>query len=350
MTTSEPIRLTAFSHGAGCACKIGPKDLGEILSKLPGPTDARVLVGTATSDDAAVYQLTAELALVQTIDFFTPIVDDPYQYGQIAATNAISDVYAMGGRPLLALNVVAFPSTELPMSILGDILRGGLDKAREAGVQVVGGHSIDDKEPKYGMAVTGIVHPDRILKNSTAQPGDRLFLTKPLGMGIVSTAIKRDIAAPDLIECAVRWMSTLNKAASEAAIEVGVSACTDVTGFGLLGHLKEMDGGSGVGARLSYGAVPILDGVVDLARAGVIPGGTKRNLAYVQDTVTFAAELTELEQLVIADAQTSGGLLLSVPAARATTLARALRDHGVEVVAEIGAITAENQGRIVVEA
>jgi len=299
-----------------------------------------------TSDDAAVYRLTPELALVQTVDYITPLVDDPYQFGQIAAANSISDIYAMGARPLLALNVVAFPTDALPMSVLAEILRGGADKAREAGVRVIGGHSIDDKEPKYGMAVTGLVHPDRILRNSTARPGDRLFMTKPLGMGIVSTAIKRELANAALIERAVGIMTTLNKSAADAAIDVGVHACTDVTGFGLLGHLHEVTAGSGVGARISFRHVPLLDGVVELATQGIVPGGTQRNLAYAESFASFHASLNSVQRLVLADAQTSGGLLLAVAPERAAALARALARDGVPIAAEIGEIVADPSGHI----
>jgi len=302
----------------------------------------------STADDAAVYRLTPDLALVQTVDYITPLVDDPYQYGQIAAANSISDVYAMGGRPVLALNIVAFPTDALPMDVLGDILRGGADKAAEADVRIIGGHSVDDKEPKYGLAVTGLVHPDRILRNSTARPGDRLFLTKPLGMGIIATAIKRERASADLIERAVRVMTTLNKGAALAAIEVGVDACTDITGFGLLGHLREMTAGSRCGARIGFHQVAFLDGVTELARQGLVPGGTQRNLAYVEPSVTFAAALGSVERLLLADAQTSGGLLLAVPSARAARLREALRAQGVSTVAEIGEIVDDPSGRITV--
>jgi selenide,water dikinase len=296
-----------------------------------------------------VYRLTPDLAIAQTVDFLTPLVDDPYQYGQIAAANAISDIYAMGATPVLALNIVAFPTDALPMAVLSEILRGGADKAREADVRIIGGHSIDDKEPKYGMAVTGLVHPDRILRNSTARPGDRLFLTKPLGMGIISTAIKRDLASAALIERAVAVMTTLNKGAARAALDIGVDASTDVTGFGLLGHLHEMTAGSGVGARIFFRAVPVIDGVMQLARQGVVPGGTTRNAAYAAPFTAFAPALDETQRLLVADAQTSGGLLLAVPAARAVTLARALADQSVPVVAEIGEITGGPLGSIVVE-
>jgi selenide,water dikinase len=315
---------------------------------LPAASDPNLLVDMSTSDDAAVYRLTPELALVQTVDYITPLVDDPYQYGQIAATNSISDVYAMGGRPVLALNIVAFPTDALPMEVLGEILRGGADKAAEADVRIIGGHSVDDKEPKYGLAVTGIVHPDGILRNSTARPGDRLILTKPLGMGIISTAIKRDLAGADLIARAVQVMTMLNKGAALAAIEVGVDACTDVTGFGLLGHLREMTAGSRCGARLSFSQVPFLSGVSELAAQGVVPGGTQRNLTYVEPHVTFDAAISSVQRLLLADAQTSGGLLLAVPRERATQLAAALHAHAVPVVAEIGEIVDDPAGRITV--
>jgi selenide,water dikinase len=315
---------------------------------LPAASDPNLLVDMGTADDAAVYRLTPDLALVQTVDYITPLVDDPYQYGQIATANSISDVYAMGGRPLLALNIVAFPTDALPLGVLGDILRGGADKAAEADVRIIGGHSVDDKEPKYGLAVTGVVHPDRILRNSTARPGDRLLLTKPLGMGIISTAIKRDRASADLIERAVRVMTTLNKGAALAAIEVGVDACTDITGFGLLGHLREMTAGSGCGARIAFSQVPFLEGVTELARQGMVPGGTQRNLAFVEPSVSFDAALDTVQRLLLADAQTSGGLLLAVPSERAARLMEALRAHDVPIVAEIGEIVDDPSGRITV--
>lgn len=294
------------------------------------------MVGTETSDDAAVYRLTPDLAIVQTVDYITPLVDDPYAYGQIAAANALSDVYAMGARPIVALNIVAFPATELPLEILGEILRGGADKAHEANVSVVGGHSVDDHEPKYGMAVTGVVHPDKIIRNSRAQPGDRLILTKPLGMGIISTAIKRDLASTELIERAIAIMSTLNRAAAEAAIAIGVHAATDVTGFGLLGHLHEMTAGSGLSARISARQVPVLPEVPQLARDGIVPGGSRRNLTFAEDFVRFDPSVSPETTLVLADAQTSGGLLLAVAERKSAELQRALYDHGVVTVADIG--------------
>jgi selenide,water dikinase len=301
-------------------------------------------------DDAAVYRLAADLALVQTVDYITPLVDDPYTFGQIAAANSLSDVYAMGGKPLLALNVVAFPTADLPMDVLTEILRGGIDKAQEAGARIVGGHSIDDREPKYGLAVTGLVHPDRILRKSTARVGDHLILTKPLGTGIVSTAIKRELASADLIARAVAVMTMLNRNAALTAIEVGAHACTDVTGFGLLGHLHEVTSGSQVGAEISFPRVPLLHEVVDLAAQDIVPGGTKRNLAFAQEFTDFDASIDAVQRLLLADAQTSGGLLVAVAPERTDAFLRALHTSGVPMFADIGVITSDAPGRIRVTA
>ena len=311
-----------------------------MLRLLPPVTDPNLIVGPETCDDAAVYRLTDELALVLTVDYFTPIVDDPYAFGQIAAANALSDVYAMGGRPIAMLSIVGFPKDKLPLGILGEILKGGAEKGREAGAAVVGGHSIDDAEPKVGYAVTGLVHPDRVWKNVGARPGDTLVLTKPLGTGIISTAIKQAKAAPATVEAAVRTMATLNRAAAEAAARVPVHAVTDVTGFGLLGHLREMTAGSGVRARLAAGRIPFLPDVLALAEAGYVPGGTKRNLRAVADVVRWDASLPEPLRAAIGDAQTSGGLLFATP--DAAGLVQALTRAGVTVVREIGQIVAED--------
>src|SRR5205809_3719035 len=243
-----------------------------------------VLVSPASGDDAAVYLLPGGQGLVQTVDFFTPIVDDPFDWGRIAAANASSDVYAMGGRPVTALNLVAWPVQQLSLDLLAQVLEGGAQVAREAGVVIVGGHSIHDPEPKYGMAVTGFVDPDRVVRNSTMRPGDRLFLTKPLGLGIISTAVKRGEATPEQLQGAVRVMTTLNAAASEAMVAAGASACTDVTGFGLLGHLHIALEGSGASARIDAAALPLLPGVLDLAGRGIVPSGTRANHAFVAPT------------------------------------------------------------------
>jgi len=301
-----------------------------------------VLVGAETSDDAAVIQLTEELALVLTVDYFTPIVDDPYAFGQIAAANSLSDVYAMGGEPLALLSIVGFPKDKLPFSILSEILRGGADKAREAGVSVVGGHTIDDAEPKCGYAAVGTIHPKRILKNVGARPGDCLLLTKPLGTGIISTAIKREKASPEAIQAAVTTMATLNRDASLAVREVGgVHAMTDVTGFGLLGHLREMTAGSKVRVRLRARAVPLLPQVRELALQGLIPGGTQRNYQSVEAWVRWDPSLAELDRLILSDAQTSGGLLIAVAPDRASQLVGALLARGVQV-SSIGEVIEED--------
>lgn len=297
-------------------------------------------MGSATADDAAVYRISDGLALVQSLDFFTPIVDDPYQFGQIAAANSLSDIYAMGARPLLALNIAAFPRATLPLEILSTILRGGADKAAEAGIPIVGGHTIDDEEPKYGLAVTGLIDPERIVTNSAARPGDRIILTKPIGTGIISSAVKADKAPPDVVERMVRVASALNRAASEVMLEVGVSAATDLTGFGLLGHLLEMSRASQVALEVVASAVPVIEGAWPLAEAGIVPGGTKRNLAYVSPHVVWPEGMSEVEKLMLSDAQTSGGLLMAVAEERSEKLLKELEAaDGVLEAAVIGRAT-----------
>ena len=304
-------RLTSFSHGAGCGCKLGPADLANVLGavNLPELGDD-VLVASDTGDDAAVVRLRDNEALIATIDFFTPIVDDPHDWGRIAAANALSDVYAMGGRPFLTLNVVGWPVDELPLEMLARVLQGGIDVASNAGAAVLGGHTITDPEPKYGMVALGRADAEHIVRNSTAQPGAHLLLTKPLGLGIATTALKRGIADPELISRAVELMAATNADAADAMLIAGADAATDVTGFGLLGHLLRMLQASGVGARIDASAVPVLDGVLELAQRDVVPGGTKRNHAYVAPHVQWGA-LTPPEQMVLADAQTSGGLVIA---------------------------------------
>jgi selenide,water dikinase len=286
------------------------------------------------------------LALVQTVDFFTPIVDDPFDWGRIAAANAFSDVYAMGGKPVTALNLVAWPVKELPLEMLAMVLEGGAAVAREAGVAIVGGHSIHDPEPKYGMAVTGLIDPLGVVRNSTIGAGDRLFLTKPLGLGIISTAIKASRATPEQQREAIEVMVTLNAAAGEAMVEAGASACTDVTGFGLLGHLAIAAASSGVSVHIDAGAVPLLPGTLELAAAGVVPSGTHSNHAFVSPTVDWGS-LPTAEQLVLADAQTSGGLLIAVSDSRAPALRESLRARGVEAW-EIGEAGESLPGHIAV--
>ena len=320
-----------------------------MLKELPPVTDPNVLVGTKTGDDCAVYRISDELAVIQTVDYFTPIVDDPYDYGAIAVANALSDVYAMGAKPLFALNVVGFHSKGLPLEILTRMMRGGGDKAREAGVSIIGGHTIDDREPKYGLAVTGIINPADVIRNSTAKAGDVLFLTKPLGVGIITTGIKRKTATQAAIARVVEVMSMLNRDASEAMVAAGVSACTDVTGYGLLGHLGEMTRASGVGARIHARSVPVMQAARDLIDAdlGAVPGGSRNNLTYVSAFVNFDPGITEAERLILADAQTSGGLLISCPPEKADGLEKALIDAGSIVTARIGVMEAEDDtGRI----
>ena len=308
-------KLTSLSHGAGCACKISPAVLHPLLGELPAADDPALLVGAATADDAAVYRVADDLAIVSTVDFFTPIVDDPYDFGRVAAANALSDVYAMGGRPVTALNLVAFSLDDLGADVLREILRGGADVAAAAGVAVVGGHSIDDSEPKYGMAVTGTVHPGRLLRNSTAAAGHDLWLSKPVGGGVATTAAKRGWAPAELIERTVEVMTALNDGASRAALAAGASAATDVTGFGLLGHLHELCSASGVAAEVDAAAVPAIEGVVDLLRSTEppIPGGTRRNRDWVEEWVTWESGVPEHLRWLLCDAMTSGGLLVAAP-------------------------------------
>ncbi|TDI87938.1 MAG: selenide, water dikinase SelD [Caldithrix sp.] len=342
------IKLTHFTHGLGCACKLRPQALERVLADLPVPDDARVLVGLDTADDAAVYKLSDDTAIVQTVDFFTPIVDDPYHFGAIAATNAFSDIYAMGGRPLFALNIVGFPSNRLPMEVLREILRGAQEKAQEAGVSIIGGHTIDDTEPKFGLAVTGIIHPEKVLTNAGAKPGDVLILTKPLGLGIITTALKRGLADAETTQTAIEIMSTLNRAAAEALTELPVNACTDITGFGLLGHLKEMAQGSGVNVEISADSVPVLEAAKEFITANVIPGGTLNNMEYVADVVTWSPEISRTLRTLLCDAQTSGGLLISVPAEHSEKATETLLAKGVKAAKIVGQVTGLSDGRIVV--
>ncbi len=300
------------------------------MSQLPrGLGNPDLLVGVETGDDAAVYQLRPDLALVVTTDFFTPIVDDAYTFGEIAAANALSDVYAMGGSPLLAINLVAFPVKELPLSLLSDILRGGMDKAHEAGIDIVGGHSIDDHEPKYGLAVTGTVHPDRVLRNSGGRAGDRLVLTKAIGTGVITTAIKHGVAPPVAVDAATRSMLELNRAAAAVLAAVPVHAVTDITGFGLLGHLRALAQASQVGARVQADQVPLLPEAERLADAGEVPGGTRSNERFLRSFVRWPAALSAARRTLLCDAQTSGGLLITLAPAALGDLMAALGEQRV---------------------
>ncbi len=305
--------LTSLSHGAGCGCKLPAVAVGSLLAGLPAVADPDVLVGFDTADDAGVYRLREDLAIVQTVDFFTPIVDDPFEFGRIAACNALSDVYAMGAIPVCALNLVAFSIERIGREVLAEILRGGAQIAAEAGVAIIGGHSIDDPEPKYGLAVTGVVHPEALLTNAGGRPGDALVLTKPLGAGAVSTAHKRGLEVP-LAE-AIEVMTRLNRDGAQAAREADAHGMTDVTGFGLLGHLHELALASGLAAELSAEAVPAIDGVLELlARTDeqAVAGGTRRNRAHAESFTTFARGVPEAQRWLVCDAMTSGGLLIAL--------------------------------------
>ena len=306
-----------------------------------------LLVGFDTGDDAAVYRLTDDLAVIQTVDFFPPIVDDPYDFGAIAVVNALSDVYAMGGVPLLALNIVCFPE-DLPKEILGRILLGGMDAAREAGVVIAGGHTVKDREPKYGLAVTGVVHPGRIVTNAATAAGDDLVLTKPLGSGIITTAAKAGVTDDATLAGAVAAMRQLNSAASEVMQEAGVKAATDITGFGLIGHLLGMLRASGTGAALSMSSVPLLPGVRDLAERAVVPGGTRNNLDAFDSDVAWGPEITDEDKLILCDAQTSGGLLIAVPSASTQGVLDGLAQRGV-TGAVIGRIVARTEAGRAIE-
>jgi selenide, water dikinase len=319
------VALTSLSHGAGCGCKLPAASIGALLAGLAPDDDPNVLVSFDTSDDAGVYRLRDDLALVQTVDFFTPIVDDPFDFGRIAAANALSDIYAMAASPVSALNLVAFSLEQLGAEVLVEILRGGATVAAQAGCVIIGGHSIDDHEPKYGLAVTGVVHPDALLTNRSARAGDVLVLTKPLGAGTVSTAIKHGLGAP--LEEAVAVMTALNRQASEAAVRAGASALTDVTGFGLLGHLHEMAEGSGLSAEVSAEAVPAIEGVLELLAdpdERAVAGGTRRNRTHAEQFTTFSAEVPEARRWLLCDAMTSGGLLAAVPEAGAAAVPGAM--------------------------
>jgi len=342
--TADPIPLTQLARAAGCAAKIGQADLHAALSRLPAGDDPRVLIGHNTADDAAVVRLTGDLALVETVDVFPPIVDDPYDFGRIAAANALSDIYAMGAQPLSALSLVAWPVEQLGLEPLTRVFEGAAEICSEAGISISGGHSIVDLEPKFGLFVTGTVHPERLVSNAGARTGDALVLTKAIGTGVLTTAVKRGRLSRDGLAGAVQSMVRLNRAAAEAMTEVSVGAATDVTGFGLLGHLGNLlrasseSAGRALGARLSYGDVPLLDGVEAYLEDGICPDGTRRNLAYAAPNLAFADGVSESCRLLLADAQTSGGLLMAIPESELDRLLTALADRDVPVRAVIGRV------------
>ncbi|WP_416402953.1 selenide, water dikinase SelD [Arthrobacter sp. LFS091] len=305
--THGGLRLTDYAHGGGCACKIPPGELEDAVRGLIGQPGADVLVGLDSGDDAAAVLVREDLAVLSTADFFTPVVNDAFDWGRIAAANALSDIYAMGGRPITAINLIGWPREVLPIEVMTEVLRGGLSVASQAGCPVLGGHSIDDPEPKYGMAVTGVAHPEQLLRNDAARPGLPITLTKPLGVGLLNNRHKK---TGEVFPEAVEMMAALNREASEAAVAAGLRAATDVTGFGLLGHLHKMVRASGIGAVIDVKAAPLLDGSLEALRDGFVSGGTRRNLEWVRPHLGSAGTVTEDDLLLLADAQTSGGLLV----------------------------------------
>lgn len=341
------IKLTKLANCAGCGAKVGAGVLAQLLAGMNVRHDENLLVGFDKSDDAAVYRVSDELALVQTLDFFPPIADDPFTFGQIAATNALSDVYAMGGEPKIALNIMCVPE-DMPKSAVQEILRGGYDKVFEAGAVIAGGHSIYDKEPKYGLSVTGFVHPDHILKNAGAEVGDVLFLTKPIGIGILTTAKRADMLSDEGWELIKGLMTTLNRGAAEAMKGFDVHACTDVTGFSLLGHLSEMTDGSGVTAELYANDIDIIPEALELAREGILPAGMYRNRKFAEAGVLAEGIETAVLDAMF-DPQTSGGLLIAVPEAQADAFHEALRAHKVPSAQRIGRIIARGDYNIIVK-
>jgi selenide,water dikinase len=345
---SSEIRLTQTAKRAGCAAKHPPGYLLPLLAGLPQVTDPKVLIGSNTADDAAVYKIDENRALVFTTDFFTPIVDNPYDFGAVAAANALSDVYAMGGTPLCALNLVGFPEPDLPPEVLREILRGGIEKAKEAECEVVGGHTIKSDEPIYGLAVVGEVHPDRIVANAGAKPGDVLVLTKPLGIGIVATANKQDSDVEKAMPEAIALMTHLNAGAGRAMVETGVHACTDVTGFGFLGHARNLLSASEVAARIRLPEIPVIEAARHYVAEGIAPGGTHANWRFLNDWVTYDESVSKEDQLIVCDAQTSGGLLIAVEPDKVDDLLAALEANHTPAQAIVGEIVEGPAGRITV--
>lgn len=318
-------RLTQLTKSSGWAAKLGPDTLAQVLCQLPKTYDENLIVGLDTSDDAAVYKINDDLAIIQTLDFFTPVVDDPYTFGQIAAANSLSDVYAMGGEPKLAMNIVCFPNCLSP-DVLTEILKGGHDKVKESGAVLVGGHTVEDDEPKYGLSVTGFVHPNKVLTNGDAKPNDLLVLTKPIGTGIINTAIKGGLAAQNHYDEAVKVMTTLNKFAIEAGNKVGINGCTDITGFGLLGHGLELAEASSVTLKINHKDIPLIEGALEFAQMGLVPAGAYSNEVYIGDKVKISSDIPREIVDVLYDPQTSGGLLMSVPEDKVDKLLEELKN------------------------
>jgi len=346
MNNTKKIKLTQYSSGAGWACKLSAKDLTQVLSKLNSISNSNSNSGFENFDDCSIYKINDKQSIIQSVDFFTPIVDDPYTFGLISAANAISDIYAMGGKPLFALNIVAFPSDDLPLDILSDILKGGLDKCKEANINILGGHSIKDKTPKYGLAVTGLIENNLILKNNTPNKSDVLLLTKPLGSGILTTAIKKGLTNDKTSADVIELMSTLNHDLSE--INVKINACTDITGYGLLGHLNEMTQDNNLSANINYNNVPFVDQVADFAKKDVIPGGTRKNLKFYEKNIYFDKSISKYQQLMIADAQTSGGLLISTNKDNVEKLIKTLNKNSKYNTVEIGYFSSKKEKNIII--
>jgi selenium donor protein len=344
----KDIRLTHYAHGLGCACKLRPQTLETILQDLPVSTDPNILIDSRNSDDSAVYRINDSTAVVQTLDFFAPIVDDPYFFGAIAAANALSDIYAMGASPVFALNIVGFPTAKLPLEVLKAILKGASDKAAEAGITILGGHSIDDPEPKYGMVVTGIVDPRKIWANSGAKENDSIITTKALGTGILTTAMKRGVLNETAKKQLIDSMTELNKKAAEILKGYTVNACTDVTGFGLTGHLSEITLASGINVELFADKVPLLDQTAALVAANIVPGGTKNNLAHYSRYVRWDNKISDIRKIILCDAQTSGGLLFTVPENEKDAIITDLNEAGITQATHIGYCLGKGKGDILV--
>ncbi len=343
------IKLTKYTQGMGCACKLRPQELEKILKEIPSNTNPQILVDTANSDDAAVYKINDETALIQTVDFFTPVADDPYDFGAIAAANALSDVYAMGAKPIFALNIVGFPSNRLPMEVLKQILKGAQDKSAEAGISIIGGHSIDDPEPKFGMVVNGIAHPKKLWINSGAKKGDAIILTKPIGTGIIATALKRGLVNKETEKFVVKIMSELNKYAADIIADYKISSCTDITGFGLIGHLSEISIASKKDVEIIADNVPVIKEAREFATSNIIPGGTINNMNHFSKYVDWSENIAEIDKSILCDAQTSGGLLFTVAAKHKDEIIKKLKEAGIEFATHIGNCISEGNGLISVK-
>lgn len=348
-TFDNNIQLTKYTQGLGCACKLRPQELEKLLKDIPISADPNILIDTQNSDDAAVYRINETTAIVQTVDFFTPIVDGPYDFGAIAAANALSDIYAMGAKPVFALNIVGFPSNRLPIDVLNEILKGATDKAQEAGISILGGHTIDDPEPKYGMVVSGLIHPDNIWANFRARKGDAIILTKHIGTGILTTALKRGLVEKKTKTELILSMSELNRKAAEIIEKYSIHACTDVTGFGLIGHLSEISVASKVNIELFADSIPVFDETAGFAAANIIPGGSTNNLNYFSKYVVWDNDISSITKIILSDAQTSGGLLFTVPANEKEKIVSELKNAGIQSATHIGNCIEKGEGMIFVK-